>query len=695
MRGRVCAPNGYNFRFDMAVGESAGPSHRISSSCTPSTGVRMADAVRVSAFDKSHKDRLGTRALGMSSVLFVVLALPQMALASAPANLADLSLEELANIQIVSVSKKFEPLADAPASVFVITADDIRRAGASTLPEALRLAPNLQVARANARNYAISARGFDNVFSNKLLVMIDGRTIYSPLFSGVFWDAQDVVLEDIARIEVISGAGATIWGANAVNGVINIITRPAQETQGTLVAAGAGAHEKNGVVRYGGALANGGHYRVYGKHADNDDTETASGKNAFDGWRRDQTGFRSDWRNAASILTVQGDAYEGGLHQAGTADIRIAGANLLGRLTRTLDDDSSLLLRAYVDHTERNQPGAFVENLDTIDLEMQHTLRPAKAHELSWGAGYRIGFDRVHNAAAFAFLPGSIDLHTASLYAQDEIALLDRLRLTLGMKLENNNYTGTEHLPTARLAWKPDSSRLVWGSASRAVRAPSRIDRDFFAPTNPKVVNGVPQYAFAGGPDFSSETVNAYEIGYRAQPLSSVSYSITAFYDDYDKLRTISPNTAGPGFVIANGAEGSIHGIEMWGSWQAARRWRLSGGLVAQRRDLHAKPGVTDIAGGTALASSDASNHWMLRSSHDFNGNKELDLTLRHVGQLSNVVVPAYTSLDVRLGWKISPELELSIVGQNLLDAAHGEFGAAATRSEFERGVFVKAVWRL
>jgi iron complex outermembrane receptor protein len=626
---------------------------------------------------------------------FVALALPLMASASAPVDFADLSLEELANIQIVSVSKKFEPLADAPASVFVITADDIRRSGATTLPEALRLAPTLQVARANARNYAISARGFDNVFSNKLLVMIDGRTIYSPLFSGVFWDAQDVVLEDIARIEVVSGAGATIWGANAVNGVINIITRPAQETQGTLVAAGAGAHEKSGVVRYGGALANGGHYRVYGKHADNDDTRTASGANAFDGWRRDQAGFRSDWNSSASRLTLQGDAYEGSLHQFGTADIRIAGANLLGRLTRTLDDDSSLRLRAYVDHTERNQPGAFVENLDTIDLEMQHTLQPVKAHELSWGAGYRIGFDRVRNGVGFAFLPGSLDLHTGHVFAQDEIALRDDLRLTLGMKLENNNYTGTESLPTVRLAWKPDSSSLIWGSASRAVRAPSRIDRDFYAPTNPAVVGGVPQYLFAGGPDFESETVNAYEIGYRAQPLSSVSYSVTAFYDQYDKLRTISPNPAGPGFVIANGAEGSTHGIEMWGNWQAARRWRLSGGLVVQRQDLHVKPGVIDIGGTTALASSDASNYWMLRSSHDFDGDKELDLTLRHVGQLRAPLVPAYTSLDMRVGWKVSPALELSVVGQNLLDAAHGEFGAAAGRSEFERGVFVKAVWRL
>jgi iron complex outermembrane recepter protein len=449
------------------------------------------------------------------------------------------------------------------------------------------------------------------------------------------------------------------------------------------------------VVRHGGTLANGGYYRVYGKHADNDDTETASGKNAFDGWRRDQAGLRTDWHNAASILTVQGDAYEGGLHQAGTADIRIAGANLLGRLTRTLANDSSLRLRAYVDHTERNQPGAFVENLDTIDLEMHHTLQPVKAHELSWGAGYRIGFDRVHNGTSFAFLPGSLDLHTANLFAQDEIALRDNLRLTLGMKLENNNYTGTESLPSARLAWKPDASRLIWGSASRAVRAPSRIDHDFYSPSNPAVVGGVPQYVFAGGADFKSETVNAYEIGYRAQPIPSISYSVTAFYDQYDKLRTFSPNPVGPGFVAANGAEGSTHGIEMWGSWQAAQRWRLSGGLVAQRQDLHVKPGVIDTGAGSALANNDASNYWMLRSSHDLDGNKELDLSLRHVGALRSPVVPAYTSLDLRLGWKVTPALELSVVGQNLLDAAHGEFGAAATRSEFERGVFVKAVWRI
>jgi iron complex outermembrane recepter protein len=658
-----------------------------------SSGNHTTDACRAIAAHGSKSGRCAILACYAGGLLCAALALP--ATARTATEFADLSIEELAKIPVISVSKKFEPLAGAPAAVFVITADDIRRAGATTLPEALRLAPNLQVARANARNYAISARGFGNVFSNKLLVLIDGRTVYSPLFSGVFWDAQDVVLEDIARIEVISGAGATVWGANAVNGVINIITRPAEETQGTLAAAGAGSHETGGVLRYGGALANGGHYRVYGKHADYGDTQTASGANAFDGWRRDQAGFRSDWANGIDRLTLQGDTYEGSLHQAGTADIRIAGANLLGRITRTLDNDAQLRVRAYVDHTERNQPNAFVEHLDTVDLEFQHMLHPLHANEVSWGGGYRIGFDRVRNGSNFAFLPGSLDLHTGNLFAQDEIALRDDLRLTLGMKLENNNYTGTERLPSARLAWKPDSRRLIWGGASRAVRAPSRIDRDLYAPSNPAVVGGVPQYLFAGGSDFQSEVVNAYEIGYRAQPRQTLSYSVTAFYDQYDRLRTISPNPAGPGFVIANGAEGSTHGIELWGSWQAMPAWRLSGGLVAQRQDLRLKPGVTDIGGTTALASSDASNYWLLRSSHDFDGNKELDLTLRHVGALRSPAVPAYTSLDARIGWKVSPALELSIVGQNLLDASHPEFGSAASRSEFERGVFMKAVWRL
>ncbi|TFW03239.1 TonB-dependent receptor [Oxalobacteraceae bacterium OM1] len=605
---------------------------------------------------------------------------------------ADLSLEELANIQITSVSRRSESLAEAPASVFVITGEEIRRSGATTLPEALRLAPNLQISRVDARNYAVTARGFSNPFENKLLVMIDGRTVYSPLFSGVFWDVQDVVLEDVERIEVVSGPGGSTWGVNAVNGVINVITRSAADTQGTLVEAGRSRNERQAEARYGGVLA-GGHYRVYGKFAGNDDSTRANGTSLADGWQRTQAGFRADWGDSGDNLTALGNAYRGYLHQAGTADIRVAGANLLGRVTRQLSDDADLRLQAYIDHTERDQPGAYIEYLNTIDLDVQHTRKQGD-HTLTVGGGYRIGLDRLDSRPGFAFLPLSKNLYWANLFAQDDIALRDDLKLTAGLRLEDNNYTGLEALPTLRLAWKPAANRLAWAALSRAVRAPSRIDRDFFSPTNPRVVNGVPQYAIAGGPDFRSEIANVLEAGWRAQPSAAFSYSATAYYSRFTRLRTLEPNPNGPGSVFSNQAEGSNRGVELWGTWQAAPSWRLSGGAVVQRVSVNLLPGSRDAAGNSGLANNDPSQFWLLRSSYDLSAGKEVDLSLRHTGSLPQPVVPGYTTLDARFGWKIRPDLELSLIGQNLLDSSHPEFGAAAGRPEFERSVFVKLVWR-
>ncbi|MET0962404.1 MAG: TonB-dependent receptor [Noviherbaspirillum sp.] len=607
--------------------------------------------------------------------------------------LADLSLEELANIQITTVSKRPESLADAPASVFVITGEEIRRSGAATLPEAMRLAPNLQVARVDARNYAVTARGFNSPFANKLLVLIDGRAIYSPLFSGVFWDAQDVVLEDISRIEVISGPGATVWGANAVNGVINIITKSARDTQGTLASAGIGNNDKSGVLRYGGAL-DGGHYRVYGKVAEGDDSRNAAGTALPTGWRRRQAGFRSDWSDPAQQVTLQGDIYRGALHQAGTADIDIGGANLNGRISRALGSGSSISAQAYLDYTERKQPNAFVEYLHTLDTQAQHSLKLGDGHQMVWGGGYRVAFDHVRNENAFGFLPGAKTLHWGNIFVQDEIDLPRNVRLTAGLKLEHNSYTGAELLPTLRLAWKPVPEQLLWASASRAVRTPSRIDRDLYSPTRPRVVNGVPQFALAGGPDFQSEVANVLELGYRAQPSPTLSWSATLFASRYDRLRTLEPNSAGPGAAFANQATGSAQGLEAWATWQPAPAWRLSAGGVTQRVRTALMPASRDASGATGLAPGDPSNHWMLRSSYDIAPGQELDFTVRHNAALRAPAVPAYTTVDMRYGWQIQRNLELSIAAQNLLNRAHTEFGAGAGASVYERSIFVRLAWR-
>lgn len=598
-----------------------------------------------------------------------------------PAELVDMSLQELANIEVITVSKRAEPLANAAASVFVITNDDIRRSGATTLPEALRLAPNLQVARDNARNYAISARGGNGIFANKMLVLIDGRSVYTPLFAGIFWDAQDVVLEDVERIEVISGANTTVWGTNAVNGVINVITRKAAATQGGLVVAGGSNHEKAGVLRYGGELPQGGHYRAYAKHVDVDDSDLDSGFSADDGFRRNQAGFRADWSDADGEATVQGDAYEGSLGQPGTRDIYINGVNLMSQFSKHLAEHSDVSLKAYIDHTTRDQPGAFDENLTTFDIELQHALQLAEVHNVVWGVGYRASFDRIDNDNNFAFLPQSKNLFRTNVFGQDEISLRPDLRLTLGLRLSNNNYTGTEYLPNVRLGWNITPDHLLWASASRAIRTPSRIDRDFFAPANAPFIKG--------GEDFDSEVAKTYELGYRGQPLPSLSYSITAFYTEYDRLRTFTFNPAILGFEFDNQASGRTHGVETWGKWQVAENWRLAAGLVVQDVEVKPEPGSAVI-----LPDNDPNHYWQLRSSFDITPRHELDVMLRGSGELSQPQVDEYTTMDIRLGWKINRDLELALIGQNLIGHEHTEFNSQLDENLFDRRLFAKLTWR-
>src|SRR6266705_1247060 len=600
-------------------------------------------------------------------------------------DLADLSIEELGNIQVTSVSKHAERLLDAPAAIFVITGEDIRRSGATRLAEALRLAPNLEVARVSASSYAISARGFNNTVANKLLVLIDGRTVYTPLFSGVFWDTQDVMLEDVERIEVISGPGAALWGANAVNGVINVITRRASDTQGAYAYGHSGNLERGYGARYGGAEGNVS-YRAYGRVFDIVNTSTANGTTANDGWSKGQVGFRTDWGTTANGFTLQGDGYRGSLDQLNDQNSHISGANLLGRWNRDLAEGGSLRVQAYVDQTEREIPGILAEHLNIYDVEFQHGLRAIGAHALIWGGGYRYGNDRVTNSAVLAFLPAGRGLRWSNVFAQDEIALESNLRLTLGGKFENNYYTGTDFLPSARLAWKPRPERLVWGAVSRAIRAPSRIDRDLFVPAR----TGPPAMpALDGGPDFVSEVVKVFEVGYRAQPSPHATYSISLFHNIYDKLRSVEPIPGGD-TVLGNKMEGTGDGIEAWGNYQAAKNWRLSAGGFFLRQRLRLKPDSGDT--NVSLAGNDPKRQFVLRSSLDLPNRTELDVGIRYVAALPNPSVPAYTAMDVRFAWRLRRELELSVVGQNLLDSGHTEF-VGNTNSEIGRGGYVKLKW--
>jgi iron complex outermembrane receptor protein len=606
-------------------------------------------------------------------------------------NFASLSLEELGQIEITSVSKKAEKLTAAAAPVFVISADDIRRSGALTLPEALRLAPNLQVARVDSRNYAITARGFNTPFANKLLVLVDGRAIYSPLFSGVFWDAQDVVLEDVERIEVISGPGATLWGANAVNGVINIITRSAAETHGGYMSVAGDADINSATIRYGGKLG-GGNYRVYAKSMRGDDGVRANGAIDRTGWKRDQLGFRID--SGASGLSLQGDVYDGKLHQDGTADIAIGGANLVARMNRRLAGGSELRLQAYLDHTQRKQPGAFVEHLNTVDFDAQQSLALSAGHHLVWGGGHRVAYDRVQNGSNFGFLPASRNLAWTNLFAQDDFLLAPTLRLTAGLKAERNSYTGVEYLPHLNLAWQLNPSQLLWGSLARAVRVPSRIDNELYAPTSPPLVDGVPQYVIGGGPGFVSEVAKVAQIGLRGQPRPTLSYAATLYFSRYDRLRTTELNPSGPGFVFLNGATGTSRGAELSARWDVQRNWRMTAGLSAQSSHTEAVVGSIDAAGAANLTGGDPSVWGTLRSSFDLSERLELDLNLRHVGKLRSPEVKAYTALDVRVGWKIMRQVELAIMARNLIASDHAEYGAGPLSPESGRTLMGRLSWR-
>jgi iron complex outermembrane receptor protein len=604
-------------------------------------------------------------------------------LARSPDSFADLSIEELANIEIISVSKKPEKLSEAAAAVFVITHEEIRRSGATSIPEALRLAPNLQVARVDSSQYAISARGFNSTTANKLLVLIDGRSVYTPLFSGVFWDVQDTLLEDIERIEVISGPGATLWGANAVNGVINIITRSARDTEGTLLTGGGGNEERAFAgFRHGGKLSDNASYRVYGKYFERDSTVLASGTSVPDAWHKGQGGFRIDWSSTADTLTLQGDAYKGAIDQATFNDKIIEGANLLARWEHSWAKDSNLQLQVYYDHTERDFPGLFAEIRNTFDIDLQHRFKFSERHEIVWGGGHRSSRDDVRNSPGLAFLPERRDLNLVNLFVQDSIALLkNRLQLTLGSKFEHNDYTGFEAQPSARLSWKPYEEQLLWAAVSRAVRTPSRIDRDLFVPASPP-------FLLAGGPDFQSETVVAYELGYRVQPHARVSLSLSTFYNDYKHLRSLEPVPGTSALVLANRMEGETYGAELWADIKLTDSWRLKPGYAFLHKDLRLPSG----SGDPSIAGNDAKHRFLLRSAMDLTPKLEFDWTLSHVSSLPSPAVPAYTTLDLRLGWKQSKQLEVSLIGQNLLDKRHPEFGLASTRSEIERSVLVKAV---
>ncbi|HET6546333.1 MAG TPA: TonB-dependent receptor [Rhodanobacteraceae bacterium] len=629
-----------------------------------------------------------------------------------PETLKSLSLEELTDVQVVSVSRHSEKLSETASAIRVITREDIRRSGASSLPEALRLADNLDVAQRNSHDWAITARGFNTALANKLLVMIDGRTVYTPLFSGVFWDVQNYPLEDIERIEVISGPGGTLWGANAVNGVINIITRSAKDTQGSYVRVAAGSRlEDSAAARIGGMIAPGVYMRVYGQTFDRSGEVRADGSPAGDGWRQDQAGFRIDSEaSPRDRLTVHGDLYQGDEHVVTGGAAEVSGGNLLARWSHAVSDHAGMSLQVYYDRTHLVDPvpafvlgsvefapaGFLTDDLDTFDVDFQQRLRAGERNGWIWGLGYRHTRDMVENAPGLAFLPTVLEQDLFSGFLQDAVTLRDDLLFTFGTKLEHNDYTGFEVEPGMRLQWTLAPDQSLWAAISRAVRTPSRIDRDLSQPAPDQAL-----VILEGSSGFTSESVVASELGYRAQIGDRVAVAVSGFYNDYRDIRSTSatPDTLLP-FFFENNLEGETHGIELSVDYQVSDWWRLRGSYDPLREHIRVKPGHQDI-NDAHNETADPALRWALRSSMDLAHRVELDAGLRHVGARdinsgpTVGVVAGYTELDLRLGWHPSDRLELSIVGQNLLHDRHAEYGFPdASQIQSARSVYGRIVWQ-
>lgn len=673
--------------------------------------------------------------LSLLTAIAAALTLPISTLADEPfrlslspvgaRNMLDVTLEELATMKVTSVSRGPESLATAPAAISVLTDEDIRRAGVRNIPDALRLVPGLAVAQQDAHTFAVSSRGFNNAFANKMLVLIDGRSVYSPLFSGTLWETQDTVLEDIDRIEVIRGPGATLWGANAVNGVISVNTKSAKDTLGLLATGGGGSEETAfGTIRYGVKLGNDAWLRVFGKYDKRDDSMGLGGGGALDDSETRRGGFRLDWEpTSKDKLTFQGDIYDGKLGQTFlvprpspppqlppgipiqfippqflaafqvpvtetlTEDVRISGGNLMGRWAHDFSAESSAELRAYYDRSDYSTP-VFAEERDTVNIDFQHryAFTLGLKQEVTWGLGYRWTEGRATSDSLFVtFMPRERADELFSGFIQDKITLTDDLQVILGTKIEHNDYTGWEWQPAARLLWTPHSEHTLWASAARAVRTPSRVESDGII-NLPGFVPGIG--TIFGTNEFASEKLMAYELGYRWRPSKQLNFDVSLFYNQYDSLRSGIFDPATLRVNLRNEFGADTYGGEFAGQWQASDWLRISGGYSFFQESN--EPNVANLPAASWDGSS-PQHQFFVRSMLDLPGGVTFDTTLRYADSLTSIDVPAYFTADARLAWSPSEHVEFAIVGRNLLDGGHKEFHPselATQRTEVPRSVF-------
>lgn len=636
-------------------------------------------------------------------------------------DLADSDLGNLSQVQVArpsvspaldtvvsTVERKQSTVGRTPAAVYVITREMIRRSGARYVPEVLRMAPGVQVAQIDANKWAVSIRGFNGRFANKLLVQIDGRSVYNPLFAGVFWDAQGVLLEDIERIEVVRGPGGTVWGANAVNGVINIVTRKAADTHGTFIEGGGGNLEQAfGAFRHGGKVGPNSDLRVFGQWTERDSLTTAT---QHDGMHQGRVGARLDWKTSHSDThTLQGDYYNG---QSGTLSAfasptapfvsltpyneEIAGGNVLYRWNRKLSEDSDWQVQTYYEQTQRRfVPAGSHYQRHTVDVDFQHRFRWQQHHEFIWGANYRSNWDDLEAQPFFlSATPQRSQYSNVSAFAQNTTSLYkDYLSLTLGTKLSYNDFTGGEVQPSARLLWTPTDRVSSWLAASRAVRTASRITANgrIVLPGSPVGPFPAVYPVISGDPELEAEDVFSLEGGFRHQPTSDFSWDLAVFWNRYEDLvGTGAPGfpAAGPeGFISAisfgNTGSAQTYGAELASTYKVNDDWSLHGNYTFLRLDFD---------GSVLGAAADSPQHqFYLQSSHNLSDNVELDLIWRYIDALPAQAVAGYSSFNVRLGWQPTDELELFVMGTNLFAGDHFEFGndpfAGTQATQVPRGV--------
>lgn len=635
-------------------------------------------------------------------------------------SLKGLSLEQLGNIEVTIVSKSPVAVTRTPAAVYVITQQDIRRSGATSLPEALRLAPGVEVARIDSVKWAIGIRGFEGRLSRAVLVLIDGRSVYSPLFHGVYWEVQDTLMEDVDHIEVVRGPGGTIWGPDAVDGVINIITKNARDTHGTLVSAGGGSVDQGFLdFRYGGGNGRNFSYRIYGKGFTRS-PEFHPNNNQFDDWRRTQGGFRTDWDiTGRDTLTVQGDIYTG---EAGES-IRIAsmtppsstlvnqnadlsGGNALARWRHDLGGGDDFQFQVYYDRVDRRQANQ-AEYRDTFDFDFVHHFTMRGHQDFRWGVGARISpADLPTVVPTFSFTPSHRTDQLYSGFAQDEISLVaDRLSLTVGAKLLHSSFTGYDMEPSVRLLWTPSAHQTFWGAVTRAVRTPSD-NEDTLQSTTLRSVEPPAFNRTIGDGLFTSETLIGYEAGYRQLVVPSVSVDLATFYNRYDHLLSTEPGTpfteTSPGpvhtvypFVNRNGLTGTTKGFEIAPSWKPATWWRVQGSYSYLDMSLRTKPGSLDVNTVSSTEGSSPRHQFAFQSFLDLPAHVEFSSDFRYVSGLAFQFTRTYETADVRLAWQAVPHLEFSVTGQNLLQPHHPEYGGdPGGLVGIKRNVFAAVTWR-